>query len=242
VIGATALGSALRAGPRIDPGIARGMAKNAALFRPASKKLHRLNSTKPAAAPRYAAASVTTAAKNAPAPAAAATAATTASTATAAATAAATSTATTAAATSSAATTTTSTAAAAARYLREAGGAVFPVEEVECSKTYVGYFLFAENEALIGCGVQRLRNVRGGNSGCGCASRQRKTQSGGTQGRHTSGFGQTLPFRNLLHSGHATSSMQVFRFQLKEITFGSCAPQARMSPPARCRMFSSRSC
>jgi hypothetical protein len=71
------------------------------------------------------------------------------------------------------------TAAAAARYLREAGGAVFPVEDVECSKTYVGYFLFAKNEALIGCGVQRLRKVRSRKSGCGCASYQRKTQSGG---------------------------------------------------------------
>jgi hypothetical protein len=56
-------------------------------------------------------------------------------------------------------------AAAAARLVREAGGAVFLVEEVECSKTHVGYFFFAENEALIGYGVQRLRNVRSGNSG-----------------------------------------------------------------------------
>jgi hypothetical protein len=47
-----------------------------------------------------------------------------------------------------------STAAAAARHLREAAGAVFPVEEVECRKTYIGHFLFAKNEALIGCGVQ----------------------------------------------------------------------------------------
>jgi hypothetical protein len=52
-------------------------------------------------------------------------------------------------------TTTTSAAAAAAahRYLREAAGAVFLVEDVECSKTHVGHFLFAKNEALIGCGV-----------------------------------------------------------------------------------------
>jgi hypothetical protein len=59
-----------------------------------------------------------------------------------------------------------STAAAAARHLREAAGAVFPVEEVECRKTHVGHFLFAKNEALIGCGVQRLRNVGGRKSGC----------------------------------------------------------------------------
>jgi hypothetical protein len=74
-------------------------------------------------------------------------------------------------------TTTTCTAAAAAhRYLREAAGAVFLVEDVECSKTHVGYFLFAKNEALIGCGAQRLRKVRSRKSGC--ASHQRKTQSG----------------------------------------------------------------
>jgi hypothetical protein len=103
-----------------------------------------------------------------------------------------------------------STAAAAARHLREAAGAVFPVEEVECRKTHIGHFLFAKNEALIGCGVQRLRNVGGRKSGCGCASRQRKTQSSGAQCRHTSGFGQTLPLRYLLHPGHVTSSMQVF--------------------------------
>jgi hypothetical protein len=49
---------------------------------------------------------------------------------------------------------TASTAAAAtARYLREAAGAAFLVEDVECSKTHVRYFLFAKNEALVGCGV-----------------------------------------------------------------------------------------
>jgi hypothetical protein len=53
-------------------------------------------------------------------------------------------------------TTTTSTAAAAAahRYLREAAGAVFLVEDVECGQTHVGYFLFAKSQALIGCGVR----------------------------------------------------------------------------------------
>jgi hypothetical protein len=106
-------------------------------------------------------------------------------------------------------TTTTSAAAAATahRYPREAAGPVFLVEDVECSKTHVGYFLFVKNEALIGCGVQRLRKVHSRKSGCGCASHQRKTQSGGAQSRHTSGFGQTLPLRSLLHPGHAASSM-----------------------------------
>ena len=110
-----------------------------------------------------------------------------------------------------------STAAAAARHLREAAGAVFLIEDVECRKTHVSHFLFAKNEALIGCSVQRLRNVGGRKSGCRCASRQRKTQSSGAQCRHTSGFGQALPLRNLLHPGHVASSMQVFRFQPEKL-------------------------
>jgi hypothetical protein len=112
-------------------------------------------------------------------------------------------------------TTMASTATAAACHLHEAAGAVFPVEEVECRKTHVGHFLFAKNEALIGCGVQRLRNVRGRKGGCGCASHQRKSQSSSAQCRHTSGFGQTLPLRSLLHPGHVVSSMPVFKFELK---------------------------
>src|SRR5262249_58599373 len=92
--------------------------------------------------------------------------------------------------TSAATTAMTAAAAAAARHMDEAGGAVFPVEEVECGKTYVSHFLFAKNDALIGCGVRRLRKVGGRKSGCRCASHQRKAQSGGTQCRHSS-FGQT---------------------------------------------------
>jgi len=57
-----------------------------------------------------------------------------------------------------------STAAAATRYLRQAGGTVFPVKEVERRKAYVGHFFFAENEAVIG--VRRLRNVGGRKGGC----------------------------------------------------------------------------
>jgi hypothetical protein len=59
-----------------------------------------------------------------------------------------------------------STAAATARHLDEAGGAVFPVEEVECGKTHVRHFLFAEDEALVGAGVQKLRNVSVRKSRC----------------------------------------------------------------------------
>jgi hypothetical protein len=79
-----------------------------------------------------------------------------------------------------AATSTTAAAAATHRYLCEPPGAVFPVEDVECSKTHVGDFLFVKNEALTGCGIQRLRKVRSRKSGSGSASHQRKTQSGGT--------------------------------------------------------------
>ena len=104
---------------------------------------------------------------------------------------------------------------AAACHLHEAAGVIFPVEEVECRKTHVGHFLFAKNKAVIGCGVQRLRNVGSRNGGCGCASHQRKPQSNSAQCRHTSGFGQTLPLRSLFHLGHVASSMPVFKFQLK---------------------------
>ena len=187
-----------------------------------------IDSTITAVAPRQAAASVTTAAKQkaqtevadaaTAATATAASTATAATSATSAATAAAanakspataaaanvTSAATANVASAATATAMTSTAAA-PRQVREARSAAFPVEEEECGKTHVSHFLFAENEALIGCGVERLRNVSGRKSGCRCASHQRKTQSGGTQCRYTSGLGgsgQALPLRSLLHPGH----------------------------------------
>jgi hypothetical protein len=129
-----------------------------------------IESAKTADAPRQAAAAVTAADPiNGPAAAAtAATGATAASAATAATTTAAAATTTSTAS----ATTTASSAAAAARYLHEAAGAVFLVKEVECRKAHVDHFLFTKNEALIGRGVQRLRNVRGRKRGCGCASHQ----------------------------------------------------------------------
>jgi hypothetical protein len=65
-----------------------------------------------------------------------------------------------------------SAAAAAARHLREAAGAIFPVEEVECRKTHVGHFLFAKNEALIGHGIAGLGAVGRRRRGCGCATDQ----------------------------------------------------------------------
>jgi hypothetical protein len=53
-------------------------------------------------------------------------------------------------------------------------------------ETDVLHFLFAKNEALIG--IVRLRDISSWHCGSGCATRQRKTQSGGTQCHHR-GFG-----------------------------------------------------
>jgi hypothetical protein len=94
------------------------------------------------------------------------------------------------------------TAAAAARQLHHAGRAVFPVEEVECRKTDVGHFFFAEDEALIGRDIEGQRIVSGRKSGCGCASHQRKAQPSGTQCGHGDDLGPTFPLRSLLHPGH----------------------------------------
>jgi hypothetical protein len=76
-----------------------------------------------------------------------------------------------------------SAAAATARHLCEAGGAVFPVEEVECGKTDVSHFLFAENEALVGAGTRKLPDVGVRKSGCRRASHERKTEASGAKCR-----------------------------------------------------------
>src|SRR4029077_8610929 len=73
---------------------------------------------------------------------------------------------------------------------------------MERGETDVGHFLFAKNEALIGRGIVRLRNSGSGHRGCGCATHQRKTQSGGPQHLHGGGFGCALLLRSLLHSWH----------------------------------------
>jgi hypothetical protein len=86
---------------------------------------------------------------------------------------------TTAAATMAATTASAATTAPAARQLYGAAD-IFPIEEMERGETYVLHFLFAKNEALIGRGIVRLRDASSGRRGCGCTTRQRKTQSGGT--------------------------------------------------------------
>jgi hypothetical protein len=79
---------------------------------------------------------------------------------------------------------------------------IFPVKEMERGQTDVGHFLFAENEALIGRGIVGLRNAGSGHRGCGCATHQRKTQSGGTQHLHGGGFGCAFLLRSLLDPSH----------------------------------------
>jgi hypothetical protein len=76
---------------------------------------------------------------------------------------------------------------------------VFLVEEMERGETDVGHFLFAKDEAPIGRGIVRWLDI---SRGCGCATRQRKTQSGGTQRRHGGGFGCPLLLRSLLDPWH----------------------------------------
>jgi hypothetical protein len=73
---------------------------------------------------------------------------------------------------------------------------------MERGETDVGHFLFTKNEALIGRGVVRLRDISNGYRGCGCAARQRKTQPGGTQRRRGGGFGGACLLRSLLRPWH----------------------------------------
>jgi hypothetical protein len=73
---------------------------------------------------------------------------------------------------------------------------------MERSKADVGHFLFAKNKSLIGRGVARLRDISSGHRGCRCATRQRKTQSGGTQQLCGDGFGCAFLLRSLLDPRH----------------------------------------
>jgi uncharacterized protein DUF1214 len=75
---------------------------------------------------------------------------------------------------------------------------VFPIEDIERGERDIGHFLVAKNEALIGRGVVRLRDTGSGHRGCGCTTRQRKTQSGGTQHLHGGRFGRAFLLRSLL--------------------------------------------
>jgi hypothetical protein len=83
------------------------------------------------------------------------------------------------------------------------GTKILPIEEIERGETDVGHFLFAKDEALVGRVVVGLREIGSGHGGCGCVTRQRKPQSGGTQRRHGGGFGCAFPLRSLLDLWHA---------------------------------------
>ena len=106
---------------------------------------------------------------------------------------------TTGTAAAAAATATTMAAAAApAGDLHATAADIFPVEQIERGEVDVGHLLFAEYEAVIGQAIAGLRDIVGLHRRCGCATGQRKTQSGGTQ--HTDGGGFTCAFwrRSLL--------------------------------------------
>jgi hypothetical protein len=75
----------------------------------------------------------------------------------------------------------------------------FLIEKMERGETDVGHFLFAKNEALIGRDVLRLREISSGYRVRGCASPQRKSQSGCRCG---GGFGCARVLRSLLHPWH----------------------------------------
>jgi hypothetical protein len=109
----------------------------------------------------------------------------------------------TAATTEPAATTASAASAAAASATASAGhlhaaANVFLIENIERGERDVGHFLFAKNEALIGRGVVKLRDAGSGHRGCGCITRQRKTQSGGTQHLRGGRFGPAFLLRSLL--------------------------------------------
>jgi hypothetical protein len=70
---------------------------------------------------------------------------------------------------------------------------------MERRKAHIGNFFFAEHEALVGEVIERLRDICCRQRGCGCAPRQRKAQSSGTQSRHGGGFGDALPRRSFFH-------------------------------------------
>jgi hypothetical protein len=117
------------------------------------------------------------------------------------------------AATHAAATATTAT--ADPSHLRQASGALLPIEQMERGKTDVGHLFLPENEALPGPGqvIVRLRDIRRGQRRCECAPRQRKPKSSGTQRRRGSGFGRASPSWSLLHPCHGRFPRYVTGFK-----------------------------
>ena len=79
---------------------------------------------------------------------------------------------------------------------------VLLIEQMESGETDVGHFLFAEDEALIGRGIVGLRDISSGHRRSGCATHQRKTQSGGSQRCQKGRFGRAFLLRSLLDPWH----------------------------------------
>lgn len=96
-----------------------------------------------------------------------------------------------AAATMAAATTMATATATTAGHLHAAAN-IFSVEQIERGEADVGHLLFAKNEAMIGQALVGLRDIGSWRRRCGCATDQRKTQSGGAQ--HTNGRGFACAF------------------------------------------------
>jgi hypothetical protein len=81
-----------------------------------------------------------------------------------------------------------------------AAAEVFTIDEMEGGEADVGKFFFTERHYLARREVRPWLNVRRRYGCCRCASRQRESQSGGSQRRH-GGFGYAL-LRSFLHPLH----------------------------------------
>jgi len=113
-----------------------------------------------------------------------------------------------------AATTMAAATATAAGELHAAAANIFPVKEVKRGEADVGHFLFAQNEAMIGQALVGLRDIGNRHRRCGCATDQRKTQSGGTQHADGSGFVCSFWRRSLLDPWH-DRILQIERARLR---------------------------
>jgi hypothetical protein len=102
---------------------------------------------------------------------------------------------------------------------------------MERSEADVGHFLFAKNESLIGRGVVGLGDISGGHRGCGCATHQRKTKSGGAQHLDGGGFAFAFLLRSLLDPWHGRI---LRKFLWKRFAIVNSAKPARKGLPVQC--------
>src|SRR6516164_10351639 len=110
---------------------------------------------------------------------------------------------------------------------------VFPIEEMERGESDVLHFLFAKNEALIGRGIVRLRDIGSGHRGSRCTTEQRKTESDCTQPRHGGGLGRAFLPRSLLDPSHGRSLSSCERAWRSKFALGESGAQ---DLPARHKM------